>query len=97
MDWAQKLIVKIRDELVDNDATRAFCEAYKDGDSVEACQRYTELAEREEIFEPNTYVLRIFKDGSCDADWNGPYIDRFYDDLNDLINEDEEVAERFEE
>ena len=97
MDWAQKIIQELQKrKLVDDDATRAFCEAYIDGDSVDAFKKYSAAANREEIFEPNCYILLIFEDGSCSADWKEG-VDRFYPDLNDLIDEDEDVAARFED
>ena len=92
-DWAQKLVAELqRRHLVTDDATRAFCEAYKDGDSIEANEKYSLMAEREEII--NGYVVRVFADGSCDADWQQG-IDRFYPDLNDLIADDDDVAKLF--
>ena len=94
MDWAQELIKEITDRGLDDDATRAFCRAYADGDSVEANKRYSAMAEEEQIFNPNCHVLRIFPDWSCDADWKQG-IDRFYPDLQPLTDEDEDVADRF--
>lgn len=94
-DWATNLIAKMREnEIVGDDATTAFCRAYKNGDSADAYQAFISDAERVEIFEPNTYTLAIFADGSCCADWREG-IERFYPDLSDLIAEDNDVRGRF--
>ena len=96
-DWAQELIRELQQKgLVTDDATREFVKAYANGDSREASEAYSAAAIREQVFEPNTYILRVFADGSCDADWKQG-IDRFYPEINDLIVEDEEVAERFKD
>jgi hypothetical protein len=72
-DWATDLIVEISD--LDDDATRAFCAAYADGDSIEAADKFAAAAVREVWH--GSYVEYTFPDGSRYRDSNQG-IDRFY-------------------
>jgi hypothetical protein len=95
-DWAQELINKLLNEGIDDscDATRAFCAAYQSGDTMEAYEAYYNAAERKENFD-QMYVLLIFPDRSCFADWKQEE-DKFFLDINDLIYENFDVRKRLE-
>ena len=96
-DWAQKLIEELQaSNLVNDDCTRAFVASYEDGDSADAWAEFEAAAERSERFDPNCYMLLIFADGSCYADWKQG-IEMFFPDIADLRAEDGDVDERLAE
>ncbi len=88
-DWAQKLAAKM-EAIGDDDAIRAFCAAYANGDSVEAWVKFSAAAERRIEF--GNYTLLIFADDSCYASWQENE-DCFYPDVSDLADADPDVRE----
>ena len=68
-DWAQEVVTEILEICGEHDdATKAFCECFREGDSVEAWVSFSAKAEDEfEIKGGNS--LYVFPDGSCYASW----------------------------
>lgn len=93
-DWSTELIEKMHDaNIVGDNAATAFCHAYQNGDTSDAWDEFVSTATQTERFDPNCYMLVIFPDGSCYADWKDG-IDRFYPHISDLRAEDQDVDER---
>jgi hypothetical protein len=94
-DWAQELVDELEaNNMVGDDCTCAFVECYREnGDTLDAWMDFESKADFSEQFDPNCYMLLIFNDGSCFASWKEG-IDKFYPNISDLEDEDNEVAER---
>lgn len=93
-DWAQKLIEEIHNAMgnsLDN-AMNAFCEAYKNGDSLDAYKLFVKDATVYNLDDKGYCSLVVFNDGSCYADWKQGF-DRFYPSVQDLAAEDNDVSE----
>jgi hypothetical protein len=92
-DWAQNLIDHLGEaglQAADN-ATCAFCHCYAHGDTMAALDKFIHMATEERELNPSHYMLLVFPDGSCYADWKQD-IEKFYPDLSDLVEEDADVA-----
>ena len=76
-DWAQDLIAELRAKHLDDtdDATRAFCASYAEGDSVAAWERFSADADTRRV--AGEYHLLTFADGSSFTDMRQG-LDQFY-------------------
>ena len=90
MDWAQKLIEKIKG-AASTDAEHAFIEAYKDGDSVEAFTDYASRATQDITLEAGRETVLVFPDGSCWASWCEG-VDKFYETVSDMTDDWPEIS-----
>lgn len=66
MDWAIEIIKELGG--ADDDATRAFCVCYRNGDSLAALEAFAAKAE-DKIALKGGESLYVFSDGSCYATW----------------------------
>lgn len=91
MDWAIKLIEKIKDTAC-TDAEYAFVEAYKNGDGVEAFTEFASKAIKDITLDDGRNTCLIFPDGSTWISW-GEDTDQFYETTDDLVYDWPELKE----
>jgi len=83
MDWATELIEEMKRGGIDDadDATRLFCECYRDGDTLDALKKYVMAAKEQKAYHGEP--LLVFKDGSCYASWQLGTL-QFYNTIGEL-------------
>lgn len=92
-DWAVELIEDMRtNHIADIDeATRNFCAAYKDGDSLDALDAFWATAEK--VYDVENETLVLFRDGSVYVSWEQG-LNHFYLDIATVIEQyPDEIAD----